>query len=96
MQRGRRGRKAKTEGVPRTAVRLRPNTVRALNILAALLDEYPGDIADEVMQIGVGYIYMRRRLNLADSMPDVPELWQELKGKTVDSLRGTEQPPMRV
>ena len=64
--------------------------------MAAYLGMAQTDLADEALQIGLGYVYARRRANLGDPFIEIPEIWQKLDSsiKELRSLRGTEFPPL--
>ena len=76
--------------------RYRANTLWALRTLAALLRMQDSDLADEALQVGLAYIYTRRRANLATPFVQLAEIWQKLDvdQKEIRALRGTEYPPL--
>jgi len=55
------------------------------------------EIIDEMLRVGAAYIYTRRRQNLADSIPEIPEVWEKLPAlHELDVLKNTEYPAMEV
>lgn len=86
--------RSKTYGNDYVEFRLKPSTLKMLRIMAAYLDAPLSDMADEALQVGLGYIYARRRQNLAQSMREIPEIWQKLNTRELEHLRGTEYPPI--
>ena len=83
------------KGTEWTVVRVRPETIQTARILAAMIGEALPDIFDEIVQVGVGYIYARRRNNLASPPEEIPEIWEKLPiAARIKSLKGTEMPPL--
>lgn len=86
--------RARTHGVPYVKLRIRPETMKMLRVLGILSGVAWGDLADEAMQVGLGYIYARRRQNLAEPIREIPEITQYLNARDLQSLKGTEFSPL--
>lgn len=76
-------------------IRVRKESLQAIRALAVVLEIEWQDILDEAIQVGVGYIYQRNRMNKANPIPTIPEIWEKLPvPATMKSLVGTEMPTM--
>lgn len=89
------GRPKKPNAPPYVQLRIRPDSILAIKLVALALDTDWQDLLDDAIQVGASYIYQRNRMNKAEPIVEVPEIWERLPVPAkIKTLRGTEFPSL--